>query len=74
MTTPQIETGIPLPPGHYLGKGITAMLRKIMGKLEVGDSFVFTTLQTPFKVAKDIGIVITTTKLEDGGFRIWRKS
>lgn len=74
MNPLQINKDIPFPAGHYTGLGITAQVRATLKAMEVGDSFCYATDKTAFRVAKELGIRITTARQPDLTFIIWRKS
>ena len=71
-----IDHHVPLPKGHTSVEGRQAELRAAYSQMVPGDSFVFQfpDITHAYTAAKSIGVRITTRKLEQGGFRVWRKS
>ena len=69
-----IDHHIPLPKGHAATQGRQAELRDAYSRMVPGDSFLFPHAIThAYTAAKQVGVRITTRKLEKGGFRVWRK-
>lgn len=68
--TYKIESGIPIPP-----KGTWGYCQNILRQMAINDSFLVQTVRerTAFmSAAARYKIKVTTRKLEQGGFRIWR--
>lgn len=66
-----IEKDIPIPPPQ--GRDIGSEARSTLGAMNVGDSFVIQTNQRNNiqALAKRMGLLITTRRLENGQVRVW---
>lgn len=63
-----IEKGIPMPkPKQRRGE-----LRETLAKMVVGDSIILPHDAHVYDIAKSIGIRVVSSKIEAGGFRVWR--
>lgn len=71
-----IDKHVPLPKGHASTQGRMAQLREVYGRMAPGHSFVYdhANVTHAYLAAKQLGVKITSRKLEKGGFRVWRKS
>lgn len=69
---PRIERNVPIPPrGRWLDSN-ALRLRQAMLEMKVGHSFVWHEHSSPFRAAKELGINITTRKMNGQGYRVWR--
>lgn len=63
-----IEKGIPMPkPKQRRGE-----LRDTLEKMVVGDSIIIPHDAHVYDIARAIGIRVVSSKIEGGGFRVWR--
>jgi hypothetical protein len=78
MSLPKVETGVPMPTGHFLQVGDLWRIRNLLEIMEpaVGKDtdqhFVWPDNGSPYKAAAQLGIEIKTRKLDGGGYRVWR--
>jgi hypothetical protein len=68
----QIEGGIEMPAKHLSVTGKSAELRKAMQTMKPGDSFMWDDNVLPHRVAGQLGMKITTRKIDGEGYRVWQ--
>ena len=75
MTTAiKVDSGIPMPKRRFaLGGNLTAVRGALEG-MKVGDSFMWGSNKCAFLAAKQLGVKITTRKVDGEGYRVWRKA
>jgi len=69
----KIEKGIKLPPGRCALEGQLYQLRSVLDSMQAGDSFLWKQpSHNAYKAANQLGIKISTRKINGSGYRIWR--
>ena len=67
-----INKNHPMPTGRFMAYTKRDSLRIALQKMQKGDSFDYEDNKAVFAVSKQLGIQITTRKLNGSGYRVWR--